>query len=88
MNVRTRKTISEKAKEIPEGIKIEIDLSISIAKKISRIMNRQNKTMKDLALFLNKEEEEISNMISGLYNFNLSKIAKIQTFLGEPILKF
>ena len=51
--------------KIPSDIHEEIDLSFAIVDRIYDILERQNKTQKDLAKALGKSESEISKWMRG-----------------------
>lgn len=77
--------ITERVK--PEN-KVFVDLSLDIAAEIRLIMRHHLtiKTKRDLAIALNKEEDEIGKWLSGLYNFTIENIAEISIALHTEII--
>lgn len=72
--------------KVPENSKHNIDKNLSIANRIISILKKQGKTQRDLAKSLGKSESEISKFLTGLHNFELSTIYKIEVALGEDII--
>lgn len=72
--------------QIPNDVKIEIDLSFAIADKIDAILKQKGMTQKEFAHKMGKTEAEVSRWVGGTHNFTLRTIAKISDVLGEKIL--
>lgn len=79
-------TFAELCKEIPDDVKIEVDLSFAIADKIDTLLKDKGLSQKDFAREMGKSEAEVSRWLSGTYNFTLHTIAKISAVLGCEIL--
>lgn len=73
-------------KQVPEDVKIQVDLSMGIADRIVAILNAKNMTQKEFAKLMGKTEAEVSRWVGGTHNFTLSTIAKISAALGTSIV--
>lgn len=74
------------AKRTPESTKKYVAKSLDIAARIRTILNEQGKTQRDLAKLLEKSESEVSRWLTGMHNFELETIAKIEAVLSEEII--
>lgn len=72
--------------EVNEASKIFVDKNLDITEQVYDILDKQGKSQKDLAKALGKTEPEISRLLSGLHNFTLKTIAKLEAALGEAII--
>jgi len=72
--------------KISDEVKRFVDHSFDIVNKIYKILEKQGKTQRDLALLLGKKESEIERWIQGTHNFNLSEITQIEAVLGEKLI--
>lgn len=63
-----------------------IDRSMEIVERIESILKNSSMTQKDLAIKLKKKESEVSKWLSGVHNFTLRSIAKLEVALGESII--
>lgn len=72
-------------KRISPEVKSLIDKSFAISEQIDLILKQKGLTQKQLAKMLEKSESEISKWMSGVHNFTLSTIVKIELALGEQI---
>ena len=73
-------------KQVPEDVKIQVDLSMGIADRIVAILNAQNMTQKEFAKLMGKTEAEVSRWVGGTHNFTLSTLAKISAALDTPLV--
>lgn len=73
-------------KQVPEDVKIQVDLSMGIADRIVAILNAKNMTQKEFAKLMGKSEAEVSRWVGGTHNFTLSTIAKISAALDTSII--
>lgn len=71
---------------IPNDVKIELDMSFAIADKIDTILKEKNISQKELAKLMGKTEAEISRWLGGTHNFTLRTIAKISNALGINLI--
>lgn len=74
-------------KQIPEDVKIQVDLSMGIADRIVAILKAKNMTQKEFARLMGKTEAEVSRWVGGTHNFTLSTLAKISAVLGTPLIR-
>lgn len=66
--------------------KIFVDRSLEIQYRIHEIMTRKGILQKDIADKLGKHEEEIIKWLSGMHNFTLRTLSKLEYALGEPLI--
>lgn len=71
---------------VPNDVKMELDMSFTIADKIDMILREKNISQKQLAKKMGKTEAEVSRWLGGTHNFTLRTIAKISEALGESLL--
>ncbi|MGD1847491.1 MAG: multiprotein-bridging factor 1 family protein [Salibacteraceae bacterium] len=64
----------------------QVSLSLDIVLKIEAILDRRGMSRKELAAAMGKRESEISKWMSGVHNFTLLTLAKLEVVLGEPLL--
>lgn len=81
-----RVSIKERAKKVPADIKLAVARSMATAKLISKILEKQGKTQKDLAVLMGKKESEVSKWLRGTHNFTYRTISKIEIALGEQLI--
>jgi transcriptional regulator with XRE-family HTH domain len=72
--------------EVRDEIRRFVDNSVEVADQIHAILERQRKTQRDLAKLLDKNESEVSKWLTGMHNFTLKSISKIEAVLGEKII--
>lgn len=60
--------------------------NLAICDQIFSILAERRWSQKDLAQRLGKHESEISRLLSGLHNFTLESIVKMEVILGKDIL--
>lgn len=66
--------------------KIYVSKSLDVAEQIKEHLLNKNMSQSDLAKVLGKHESEISKWLSGLHNFSIRTIAKIEAIIDEDIL--
>lgn len=71
---------------IPPEVRIQMELTVSIANRIYEILEARGLTQKEFARMLGKTETEVSRWLSGTHNLTLATIAKITAVLGEDIV--
>ena len=84
--MKTTDLFRNEVAQIPNDLKIEIDLSFAIADKIDAILKQKGMTQKEFAHKMGKTEAEVSRWVGGTNNFTLRTIAKISDVLGERIV--
>jgi len=71
---------------VPEDVKIQVDLSMGIADRIVAVLKEKNLSQKELAKMMGKTEAEVSRWVGGTHNFTLTTLAKITATLNTPII--
>ncbi len=71
----------------PEEINEEVNLSMDILERIHELLEEKfGGKQKLLAEKLNKSEAEVSKWLSGVQNFTIKTLTKLQIAFGEPII--
>jgi transcriptional regulator with XRE-family HTH domain len=71
----------------PEEVKEEVNLSMDILERIHELLDEKfDGKQKLLADKLNKSEAEISKWLSGVQNFTIKTLVKLEIAFGEPII--
>ena len=73
-------------KLIPEDSKIFVEKSLEIATYISQLLEEKNLKQKDLAARMGKSEAEMSKWLSGMHNFTLRSLSKLEAALGTNLI--
>ena len=68
--------------EVPDELKIQVDLSFAISDKLAGILEERGMSQKDFARMVGKTETEVSRWLGGTHNFTLKTISKISSVLG------
>ena len=71
---------------MPLDSKIFVEKSMEIAQHIFMLMLEKNMKQKDLAVKLGKSEAEISKWLTGMHNYTLRSLSKLECALGENII--
>ena len=79
--MKTSDLFQKALSEVPDELKIQIDLSFAIADKIAGILKERGMSQKDFARMVGKTETEVSRWLGGTHNFTLKTIAKISSVL-------
>lgn len=69
----------------PPETRSHVSKTIDIVERIHAILDDKGMSQKDLASTLGKSPSEISKWMSGLHNFELKTLVKIEEALGEEI---
>lgn len=85
MNAIARLFEEELAK-VPDDVKIEHEITFSIAAKIDAALKEKNISHKELARKMGKTEAEVSRWLGGTHNFTVRTIAKISQALGISLI--
>ncbi len=72
--------------QVPEDVKMELDMSFALADKIDMILREKQISQKQLAKKMGKTEAEVSRWLGGTHNFTLRTIAKISQALGVKLI--
>lgn len=70
--------------QIPQAKRREFDFIFSVAENIVAAMERKGIKKAELAKRLNKTEDDVSEYLTGRYNFSLSELVNISDALGVP----
>lgn len=81
------KRLEDRRKKISKDIDLYVQHSFDIVDRIYEILEKQGKDQKYLAAKLGKSESEISKWMTGTHNFTIKTIAKIESVLGESVIK-
>ena len=84
--MNTSELFQKALSEVPNDLKIQIDLSFAIADKLALILEERNMTQREFAKAVGKTETEVSRWLGGTHNFTLKTIAKISSVLGCNII--
>ena len=84
--MKTNKIIDEIRETITPELKLQMDLSVSIANRIYSILEAKGMSQKDFAQLVGKTETEVSRWLSGMHNLTIATISKISSALGEDII--
>lgn len=84
--MRTNRIMDDIRSTISPEMKLQMEMSVSIANRIYEILEAKGMTQKDLAKLLGKTETEVSRWLSGTHNLTLSTICKISAALDENIV--
>jgi transcriptional regulator with XRE-family HTH domain len=71
---------------VPETTRVEVRLSMDIAKRIHNLMRERHITQAELARMMGKDPAEVNRWLSGMHTFTTKTLAKLQDVLGEPIV--
>ena len=81
--MKTTATLFEESlAQVPNDVRMELDMSFALADKIDTVLKERNISHKDLAKRMGKTEAEVSRWLGGTHNFTLRTIAKISNALG------
>jgi transcriptional regulator with XRE-family HTH domain len=84
--------IEEALQQLPKESHIFVDHAYEISKYIQYTLSNVPMSQKELANKLNKTEAEISKWLSGMHNFTLRTISKLESalplYIINPAIKF
>lgn len=81
------KVIDEVFNNLSEEDSLYRKYCLDIALKLHDILDLRDMSQKDLADLMDKKESEISRWLSGMHNFTLKTLIKLQIKLSEPIIE-
>ncbi|WP_254846575.1 multiprotein-bridging factor 1 family protein [Hymenobacter sp. CRA2] len=84
----TMNTLADLLAQTPpsEEDKRFVDKSMQLSGLIAAAMRRKGLTQKALADQLGKKESEVSRWLSGLHNFTLKSLTRLEAVLGEDLV--
>lgn len=85
--MKTNRIMDEIRETISPEMKMQMELSVAIANRISDILEEKGMSQKDFARLMGKTETEISRWLSGTHNLTLATLCKISVALGENLLE-
>ncbi|MCB0566333.1 MAG: helix-turn-helix transcriptional regulator [Phaeodactylibacter sp.] len=62
------------------------ELSFDLVDRIHALLENQNRTQRDLADKMGKQESEISKWLAPGHNFTLKTLIKLEIALGHPVI--
>ncbi|MCC6723276.1 MAG: helix-turn-helix transcriptional regulator [Saprospiraceae bacterium] len=71
--------------KIPKETRVQVSKTLDIVERIQAILDAKGMSQKDLAAALDKNPSEISRWMTGLHNFELKTLVKIEETLSEEI---
>lgn len=87
---KNRTMASKIFKKVIDSIPPEKDafirMSVEIVKRVNELMQSKGMNQAELATALEKSPSEVSKWLSGMHNFTLKSIAKLEVILGAPVL--
>ena len=84
--MKTNRIMNEIREKISPEMKLQIELSVSIANRIYSILEAKGMSQKEFARLMGKTETEVSRWLSGTHNLTMATICKISAALGEDII--
>ena len=85
--MKTTATLFEESlAQVPNDVRMELDMSFALADKIDAVLKEKNISQKELAKRMGKTEAEVSRWLGGTHNFTLRTIAKISNALGSNLI--
>ncbi|MFT7381116.1 MAG: transcriptional regulator with XRE-family HTH domain [Roseivirga sp.] len=72
--------------EVSQEVKNFVDRSMEISDQIFTVLQKKGLTQREFAKLLDKKESEVSKWLTGMHNFTLKSISKIEAALGEQII--
>lgn len=86
MQAVSSKIHEEARKQISPESRAFVRMSVDVARRVHFLMEQKGMSQTELAEALDKSPSEISKWLSGMHNFTLKSIAKLEAILGAPIL--
>ena len=84
--MKTNRIMDEIRETMSPEMKMQMELSVSIANRIYSILEAKGMSQKDFAQLMGKTETEVSRWLSGTHNLTMATISKISIALGEDII--
>ena len=78
--------LSKAAKKVNKNNKQFVSKNLDISQQVFEILSRKGWKQKELAEKLNKQESEVSKLLSGLHNLTLRSITQMEVVLEEDII--
>lgn len=84
--MKTSDLFQKALSEVPNELKLQIDLSFAISDKLAGILEERGMSQRDFAKAVGKTDTEVSRWLGGTHNFTLKTIAKISSVLGCDLI--
>lgn len=84
--MKTSDLFQKALSEVPDELKLQIDLSFAISDKLAGILEERGMSQRDFAKAVGKTDTEVSRWLGGTHNFTLKTIAKISSVLGCDLI--
>lgn len=84
--MKTNRIMDEIRSTISPEMKLQMELSVSIANRIYDILEAKGMSQKDFARLMGKTETEVSRWLSGTHNLTMATICKISTALNAEVV--
>ena len=85
--MKTNRIMDEIRSTISPEMKLQMELSVAIAKRIYDILEAKGMSQKDFAKLMGKTETEVSRWLSGTHNLTMATICKISAALNAEVVK-
>ncbi len=72
---------------VPADIQEDVNMEFAVSNRLYSLMNERGVSKEELAKALGKCPNEVSEWLSGQYNFNLSTLAQLSSYFGESMIK-
>ena len=72
--------------EVSQEVRNFVDRSMEISDQIFTVLQKKGLTQREFAKLLDKKESEVSKWLTGMHNFTIKSIAKMEAVLGESIV--
>ncbi|MBQ8222176.1 MAG: helix-turn-helix transcriptional regulator [Bacteroidales bacterium] len=79
-------TFKDMVSQIPSDIKMEVDLSFAIAKRLDCMISKHGLSKKEFAEAIGKRPSEVTKWLSGQHNFTIKTIAMISAYFEESMI--
>ncbi len=84
--MKTNRIMDEIRSTISPEMKLQMELSVSIANRIYDILEAKGMSQKDFARLMGKTETEVSRWLSGTHNLTMATICKISAALNAEVV--
>lgn len=81
----TQEIINQALTTLPEDSRQYVDKNLALTERVQALMDEKGWTQKELATLLDKRESEISRWLTGMHNFTLRSLTKLEVALGADI---
>lgn len=84
--MKTAALFQQALSEVPNELKIQIDLSFALSDKLDAILKEKGMSQKEFASLMGKTESEVCRWLGGTHSFTLKTIAKISSVLDVELI--